>query len=99
MTDSGVKIVPNEAQVIIYCACILNNVAVGPTRWFFHSEPVTLTETQLTNGSAYYRNNVPAPLIIPSFTASNVGTYSCSSDSSTTSIIQLMLQGMCIKLS
>ena len=74
--------IPSGTQnVILYCICTRdgNDVAVGPTTWFFEGNPVTLTETVTTDGNPYYRNNVPSSLIIPSFTADHDGTYGCGS--------------------
>ena len=34
--------------------------------------------TEANGDNPYYRNNVPAPLIIPSFTATRAGTYCCT---------------------
>ena len=68
--------IPNGTQnVILYCICTRNNVAVGPATWFIND--IELTRTQASVSNPYRRDNVPAPLIIPSFTATHVGTYSC----------------------
>ena len=78
-TPSGM-IVNGTEDVILYCICMIDNVAVGPTRWFFNTTEVT----DSPNGNnSYFRNNVPSPLIIPIFGTSNVGTYRCESDSTT----------------
>ena len=34
--------------------------------------------TQASGDNPYYRNNVPASLIIPSFTATRAGMYNCT---------------------
>ena len=81
-TPSGV-IADGAENVILYCICLLNNinVAAGPTMWFINGTAITDT---LPNGNnPYYRNNVPSPLIIPLFGASNVGTYRCQSEATT----------------
>ena len=78
-TPSGV-IANGTEDVILYCICLTNDddIAVGPTRWFIDNTEVT---DDLPNGNnPYFRNNVPSPLIIPMFGASNVGTYRCGSD-------------------
>ena len=68
--------IPSGTQnVILYCICRRDdNVAVGPTTWSFNG---TELMTQASGDNPYYRNNVPAPLIIPSFTATRAGTYRC----------------------
>ena len=72
----GVLHIPIGAQdVILYCICKDSYVAVGPTYWFFNDQQL---ETQMNGSNPYYRNNVPAPLIIPLFAASHNGSYSCS---------------------
>ena len=70
--------IPSGTQnVILYCICRRNNVAVGPTTWFINGTEVT--RTTASGNNPYSRNNVPAPLIIPSFTVDHVGTYGCGS--------------------
>ena len=70
--------IPSGTQnVILYCICMRNNVAVGPTTWFINGTQVI--RTQASGNDPYSRNNVPAPLIIPSFTDTHVGTYGCGS--------------------
>ena len=70
--------IPSGTQnVILYCICRRNGVAVGPATWFINNTEVT--RTQASGNNLYYRDNVPAPLIIPSFTATRVGTYGCES--------------------
>ena len=77
-TNGGMIDIPSGTQnVILYCICTRNNVAVGPARWSINGTQVTLT--QASGNNPYSRDNVPAPLIIPSFTADHVGTYSCRS--------------------
>ena len=74
-TPSGV-IASGTQNVILYCVCMEDNVAVGPTTWSFNGTEVTLTEDD-GSGNPYARNNVPGPLIIPSFVTGTVGTYQC----------------------
>ena len=71
-------------NVILYCICRRSNVAVGPTTWFINNSE--LTRTTADGNNPYYRNNVPSPLIIPSFTATRAGTYRCISLDGTVSI-------------
>ena len=92
--------IPSGTQnVILYCICRRGNVAVGPVRWFINGTGVT--RTTASGNNPYVRDNVPAPLIIPSFTADHVGTYICTSDDSignsvTVSVtVSLVLSGMC----
>ena len=74
-------VIANGTQnVILYCLCEENNIAVGPSIWFINGTQVTHLEDD-GSGDPYYRDNVPAPLIIPSFTISHVGTYRCASTS------------------
>ena len=77
MTAAGGVIPSGTQNVTLYCICNRSNVAVGPTIWFFNGSQVTLSESDETDGNPYYRNNVPSPLIIPSFVAPHDGTYSC----------------------
>ena len=49
---------------------------MGPTIWFIDGTVVTTTAS---GDNPYYRNNVPSPLIIPSFTDTHAGTYGCGS--------------------
>ena len=71
--------IPSGTQnVILYCICTRNNVAVGPTTWFIDGTTVTRT-TADGSDNPYYRDNVPSPLIIPTFTSA--GTYGCGSAS------------------
>ena len=93
-TPSGV-IANGTEDVILYCICVQNNVAVAPVLWFFNDTQVT--DTQFNGNSPYYRDNVPSPLIIPLFVAGNDGTYRCGSDitieSTSDNIITLTLSG------
>ena len=77
LTTNGEMIdIPNGTQnVILYCICRRNGVAAGPTVWSFDGVELI---TAASGDSPYYRNNVPAPLIFPSFTATRAGTYSCT---------------------
>ena len=79
MTTPGGVITNGTQNVILYCICTIANVAVGPTRWLFNGDQVTLTEDD-GSGSPYSRDNVPSPLIIPSFITGNDGIYRCESD-------------------
>ena len=97
-TNGGVMDVPSGTQnVILYCICMRNNVAVGPGTWLINGTRVTRT-TDDESGNPYSRDNVPAPLIIPLFTATHVGTYGCTSDGDTVITsniaIDLALPGM-----
>ena len=88
--------IPNGTQnVILYCICRISNAAVGPTTWFIDGTAVTRT-TADGSGNPYYRNNVPSPLIIPTFTATYAGTYGCESgDGVSTPGATINLVGMC----
>ena len=80
-------------NVTLYCICRKNNVAVGPTTWFINGTAVTTTASE---DNPYYRNNVPSPLIIPSFTATHAGTYGCGGFTNTPSVtIDLAILGKC----
>ena len=77
-TDGGVMYIPSGTQnVILYCICRRGNAAVGPITWFINGTQVT--HRTASGNNPYSRDNVPAPLIIPSFTATHVGTYGCGS--------------------
>ena len=85
-------------NVILYCICRRMNVAVGPTYWFINGTRVN--RTTASGNNPYSRDNVPAPLIIPSFTATHVGTYTCTSVENTVQTVDiattdLALPGMC----
>ena len=85
-------------NVILYCICRRNNVAVGPTTWFINGTEITRT-TADGSGNPYYRNNVPSPLIIPLFTATHAGTYGCGSNANTPSVtIDLAGSYICVIL-
>ena len=87
--------IPNGTQnVILYCICTRNNIAVGPTTWFINDAEVILT--QASGDNPYFRNNVPSPLIIPSFTATSVGTYRCRGSILRDVTINLAISRMCI---
>ena len=77
-TDGGMMDIPIGTQnVILYCICRRGGiVASGPTLWFIDGTRVT--DTTVSGNNPYSRNNVPAPLIIPSFTSTSAGTYGCS---------------------
>ena len=75
-TDGGMIDIPSGTQnVILYCICRRGNVAIGPATWFINNTEVT--RTTVSGDNPYSRDNVPAPLIIPYFTADHVGTYGC----------------------
>ena len=76
-TDGVLLYIPNGAQnVMLYCICRGGNLAIGPTVWSHNN---TALLTQVNQNNAYYRNNVPAPLIIPRFTAAtHNGSYACT---------------------
>ena len=76
-TNGTTMTIPSGTQnVILYCICRRNNVAVGPTTWFINGTAVT-TIAGIVN--PYTRDNVPSPLIILLFTATHAGTYGCGS--------------------
>ena len=95
-TDDGVMYIPSGTQnVILYCICRRTNVAAGPVYWFINGTGVTRTTADGNN--PYSRNNVAAPLIIPSFTDTSAGTYGCSESISgpLRVTIDLAISGMC----
>ena len=79
---------------------------MGPTTWFING--TVITRTMASGDNPYYRDNVPSPLIIPSFTATYAGTmsYGCASlfvrngivfDPTTPSVtIDLAILGICV---
>ena len=75
-SEGSLNIDNNAKNVILYCICMVDNSAVGPTTWFFNNAKVNRT-TDDGLGNPYYRDNVPSPLIIPSYTPIRVGTYGC----------------------
>ena len=91
--------IPNGTQnVILYCICRRGNVAISPATWFINGTEVT--RTTASGNNPYTRGNVPAPLIIPSFTDTHVGTYGCEnfgseSFGSERVTIDLALTSMC----
>ena len=102
LTTAGGPVINGTENLIIYCICMRKSesdiVAVGPTIWSRDNGQVTLTTTDETDGNPYYRNTVPSPLIIPSFTATHVDTYRCRSGSPgdiVDDVIILTAQGMC----
>ena len=85
--------IPSGTQnVILYCICRINNVAVGPTTWFING---TAVATTASGNNPYFRNNVPSPLIIPTFTAAHADTYGCARADSPTVTIDLAISGKC----
>ena len=68
---------------------------MGPTTWFINGYRVTRTAAD-GSGNPYYRNNIPSPLIIPSFSATLVGTYGCGGFYAMLRVtIDLAISGMC----
>ena len=95
VTTNGVIMdIPNGTQnVILYCICRRNNVAVGPATWFING--TTVTRTTASENNPYTRDNVPSPLIIPSFTATYAGTYGCQNNFFASRVtIDLILSGI-----
>ena len=84
-------------NVILHCICrrMNTNLAVGPTYWFIDGTAVTRTTADGDN--PYSRDNVPAPLIIPSFTGTSAGTYGCSENTNAprVTINLVAMSGMC----
>ena len=83
-------------NVILYCICKRNNVAVGPTYWFIDGTAVT--RATASGDNPYYRDNVPSPLIIPTFTTAVSGIYGCGSGFGVSTpgvTIDLAILGMC----
>ena len=92
-TDGGMIDIPSGTQnVILYCICTRNDVAIGPAIWFIND--IQLTRTTASENNPYSRDNVPAPLIIPSFNADHVGTYRCQNVNGDATI-DLALPRMC----
>ena len=83
-------IVCGTPNVILYCICRIDDVAVGPVVWFKGDQRVPTYQGGINN--PYTRDSVPSPLIFTSFTASNVGTYGCG-DGVPNSLIDLDLFG------
>ena len=79
VTTNGalMEISSGTQNVILYCVCRIDDVAVGPTTWFIGNTAVT--RTTASGDNPYYRDNVPSPLIIPLFTAALSGVYGCGS--------------------
>ena len=98
LTAPGGVIANGTQNVTLYCICVEDNIAVGPTTWFFNGAEVTLTQDD-GNSNPYSRNNVPSPLIIPSFISGNDGNYSCETQgnfiSSPNNTIILTLPSKC----
>ena len=98
LTTNGevMSIAIGTQNVILYCICRRGTIAVGPAIWFMNDTRVTLT-TADGSGNPYSRDNVPAPLIIPSFTATSAGAYSCQSTGieQRVTINLLAISGMC----
>ena len=97
VTATGGAIAYGTQNVIIYCLCIRDNIAVvgGTTHWFLNGTQIT--ETTAANGGPYLRKVVPSQLIIPSFVNPYNGTYSCGSSndfSTASSHINLTLAGV-----
>ena len=93
-TNGAMMDIPSGIQnVILYCVCRRDNVAVGPTTWFINGTAVT--HTTASGDNPYYRNNIPSPLIIPLLTATHAGTYGCEGSGSTRVTIIVAVVGMC----
>ena len=101
---TGGLIVIGTENVTIYCICMRgsDNVAVGPIIWSRSNGQLTLAVTDETDINPYYRNNLPSPLIIPSFNATYADTYRCRSgavpgdgNANVDDTIDLSAQGMC----
>ena len=75
-TDGGV-IIDGTQNVIIYCLCMINNIVIGGARWFFPNGDRVRVQSPSRPGSPYFINNIPTPLIIPSFVHPYDGAYSC----------------------
>ena len=101
LTTPGGVITNGTQNVILYCICTIDYIAVGPTYWYFNGVRVSLTEDN-GSGAPYFRDNVPSPLIIPSFVTGNNGTYRCGSEGNIIptpdDTITLTLLGICCKL-
>ena len=82
-------------NVILYCICrgINVDIAAGPTMWFINSDAVA---TEASGDNPYTRNNVPRPLIIPSFDATRTGRYGCGSSAPPAITIDLAISGIVI---
>ena len=94
LTPTGWAVASGTQNVIIYCICTTDNVAVGPAIWIVNNALVTRT-TADGSDNPYYRDNVPSPLIIPSFTDTHV--VACTSVGTTiANTITLTLLGMLI---
>ena len=96
-TNGGMMDIFSGTQnVILYCICRRGDItAAGPTYWFIDGTRVTNTTADGDN--PYSRNNVPAPLIIPSFTSTSAGTYGCSENTNgpRVTINLVAMSGMC----
>ena len=92
-TNGAMMDIPSGTQnVILYCICRRNNVAVGPTTFFINGTAVN--RTTASGNNPYTRDNVPSPLIIPLFTATRAGTYGCAGIASTPRVtIDLAISG------
>ena len=77
MTTDGGVIIDGTQNVIMYCLCMRNNIVVGGARWFFPNGDRVRIQSPSRPGSPYFINNIPTPLIIPSFVHPYDGTYSC----------------------
>jgi len=75
---SSLMIPDGTNNVTIWCDC---GYFVGP-RWFFpnRDQVRTISHELREPGGPYYINMKPSPLIIPMFTNSYTGNYTCSPD-------------------
>lgn len=77
LTTDGGEVIDGARNVIIYCVCMMNNITTGGARWFFPNGTRIRIQSPQKPGSPYYINNIPTPLIFPSFVYPYAGTYGC----------------------
>jgi len=89
LTTYGGAIVNGTQNVIIYCLCMRNNVAVAGARWFFpnHTQVRTATHRLTRANDPYFRNIIPSVLVIRKFVHPYDGTYYCGPSSGIDNII------------
>ena len=100
LTADGGALLNGTRNVIIYCLCTRNGVAVGGTSisWFLDGTRIRRTQADGTN-NPYSRNTVPTQLVIPSFVSSSAGIYYCGPTiffNNAMSSISLNLTGTCV---